>query len=76
MNIVYKYIVYKISIAHIFMKLNIIYIYMTSLSLLLPILYILENQVAKTPGSENFSGREHVQVAKVLVANKSGSEQV
>ena len=43
---------------------------MTSLSLILPIIYILENQVAK------MSGSEHVQVAKVLVANRSGSEQV
>ena len=43
---------------------------MTSLSLLLPIIYILEKQVAK------MSGSEHVQVAKVLAANRSGSEQV
>ena len=43
---------------------------MTSLSLLLPIIYTLENQVAK------MSDSEHVQVAKVLVAIRSGIEQV
>ena len=42
---------------------------MTSLSLLFPIIYILGSQVAK------MSGSEHVQAAKVLVANRSGCEQ-
>ena len=66
-------IVNKISVVHIFMKQNLILygsIDMTSLSILLPIINILENQVAK------MSGSEHVQVAKVLVANRSGSKQV
>ena len=45
-------------------------LYMTLLSVLLLIIYILENQVAK------MSGSMYRLQAKVLVANRSGSEQV